>query len=488
MTVQPHMVNGQRIAHGGFIFLLADSTFAFACNSHNERAVAAQCQITFIKPGKLGDKLVATAREISRSGRSGIYDIRVTANDVVIAEFRGHSRTIPGTWLPVGTDDQTKIDRSGERAMASTEIAGEERLYRAEMDEAERASRDAIMALQTKRLAWSLKHAYDNVAHYKKAFDKRRRASLRFQAAFRPLEISVHGQDRSARQLSLQHVRGCRAKSSCACTRRRARPASRSWSATRKADIDMWSDVMARSIRAAGGRTGMIMHNAYGYGLFTGGLGAHYGAERLGCTVVPVSGGMTERQVQLINDFKPDIITVTPSYMLAILDEFKRQKLDPRKSSLKFGIFGAEPWTNAMRAEIEAAFGMDATDIYGLSEVIGPGVAQECVETKDGLHIWEDHFYPEVIDPETGKVLPDGEKGELVFTSLTKEAFPIIRYRTRDLTRLLPGTARPGMRRMEKVTGRSDDMIILRGVNVFPTQIEEVCWRPTGAAATSSSN
>ena len=240
-----------------------------------------------------------------------------------------------------------------------------------------------------------------------------------------------------------------------------------------RADIDIWSDVMARSIRAAGGRTGMIMHNAYGYGLFTGGLGAHYGAEQLGCTVVPVSGGMTERQVQLINDFRPDIITVTPSYMLAILDEFKKQKLDPRKSSLKFGIFGAEPWTNAMRAEIEQAFDMDATDIYGLSEVIGPGVAQECVETKDGLHIWEDHFYPEVIDPETGKVLPDGEKGELVFTSLTKEAFPIIRYRTRDLTRLLPGTARPGMRRMEKVTGRSDDMIILRGVNVFPTQIEE---------------
>jgi phenylacetate-CoA ligase len=202
-------------------------------------------------------------------------------------------------------------------------------------------------------------------------------------------------------------------------------------------------------------------------------LGAHYGAERLGCTVVPVSGGMTGRQVQLINDFKPDIIAVTPSYMLAIADEFRKQKLDPRQSSLRFGIFGAEPWTNAMRAEIEAAFGMDATDIYGLSEVIGPGVAQECVETKDGLHIWEDHFYPEVIDPETGKVLPDGEKGELVFTSLTKEAFPIIRYRTRDLTRLLPGTARPGMRRMEKVTGRSDDMILLRGVNVFPTQIEE---------------
>ena len=236
---------------------------------------------------------------------------------------------------------------------------------------------------------------------------------------------------------------------------------------------------MARSIRAAGGRAGMLMHNAYGYGLFTGGLGAHYGAERLGCTVVPVSGGMTERQVQLINDFKPDIITVTPSYMLAISDEFKRQGLDPRKSSLKFGIFGAEPWTNAMRAEIEQTFDMEATDIYGLSEVIGPGVAQECVESKDGLHIWEDHFYPEVIDPETGGVLPDGERGELVFTSLTKEALPIIRYRTRDLTRLLPGTVRT-MRRMEKVTGRSDDMVIVRGVNLFPTQIEELILRVPG--------
>jgi phenylacetate-CoA ligase len=241
-----------------------------------------------------------------------------------------------------------------------------------------------------------------------------------------------------------------------------------------RGDIDTWSEVMARSIRAAGGRSGMIIHNAYGYGLFTGGLGVHYGAEKLGCTVVPISGGMTDRQVQLINDFAPDIITVTPSYMLAILDEFKRRGIDPRQSSLRIGIFGAEPWTNAMRAEIETSFGMDATDIYGLSEVIGPGVAQECIETKDGLHIWEDHFYPEVIDPETGLVLPDGQRGELVFTSLTKEAFPVVRYRTRDLTRLLPGTARPGMRRMEKVTGRSDDMIILRGVNVFPTQIEEV--------------
>jgi phenylacetate-CoA ligase len=230
--------------------------------------------------------------------------------------------------------------------------------------------------------------------------------------------------------------------------------------------------VVARSIRAAGGRPGMKVHIAYGYGLFTGGLGAHYGAERLGCTVIPISGGMTERQVQLINDFKPEVIMVTPSYMLAILDEFKKQGLDPRKSSLRIGIFGAEPWTNAMREEIEDAFDLHAVDIYGLSEVMGPGVANECVETKDGLHIWEDHFYPEVINPVTGEVLPDGEKGELVFTSLTKEAMPVIRYRTRDLTRLLPGTAR-SMRRMEKVTGRSDDMMIVRGVNVFPTQIEE---------------
>jgi phenylacetate-CoA ligase len=238
-------------------------------------------------------------------------------------------------------------------------------------------------------------------------------------------------------------------------------------------DVDMWADVVARSIRASGGRPGMTIHIAYGYGLFTGGLGAHYGAEKLGCTVIPISGGMTERQVQLIADFAPDIIMVTPSYMLAILDEFRARGIDPRATSLQIGIFGAEPWTNAMRAEIEQSFDMDAVDIYGLSEVIGPGVANECVETKDGLHIWEDHFYPEVIDPESGAALPDGERGELVFTSLTKEGMPVIRYRTRDLTRLLPGTAR-SMRRMEKVTGRSDDMMIVRGVNVFPTQIEEL--------------
>jgi phenylacetate-CoA ligase len=238
-------------------------------------------------------------------------------------------------------------------------------------------------------------------------------------------------------------------------------------------DLDMWADVVARSIRAAGGRKGMILHNAYGYGLFPGGLGAHAGAERLGCTVVPVSGGMTQRQVQLILDFEPDVIMVTPSYMLAIIDELEAQGVDPRSTSLKVGIFGAEPWTNDMRREMEDRTDMHAVDIYGLSEVIGPGVASECVETKDGLHVWEDHFYPEVIDPVTGEVLPDGEEGELVFTTLTKQAMPVIRYRTRDLTRLLPGTAR-SMRRIEKITGRTDDMIILRGVNLFPTQIEEI--------------
>jgi phenylacetate-CoA ligase len=240
-----------------------------------------------------------------------------------------------------------------------------------------------------------------------------------------------------------------------------------------QADIDNWSDLMARSIRAAGGRPGDIVQVAYGYGLFTGGLGAHYGAERLGCTVVPVSGGMTERQVQLIRDFEPSIIMVTPSYFLAIADEMERQGVDPASTSLQVGIFGAEPWTNQMRTEIEQRCDMHAVDIYGLSEVMGPGVAQECVESKDGLHIWEDHFLPEVIDQVSGDALPDGKRGELVFTSLTKQAMPVIRYRTRDLTRLIPGTARPAFRRMEKITGRTDDMMIVRGVNVFPTQIEE---------------
>jgi phenylacetate-CoA ligase len=357
--------------------------------------------------------------------------------------------------------------------MALTRLKEGGTTYSAEMDAHERASRDEIVALQTQRLGWSLKHAYDNVAHYRKAFDEAGVHPSDFRelsdlAKF-PFTVKTDLRDNYPfNMFAVPREKLVRVHASSGTT---GKPIVVGYT---QRDIDTWSEVMARSIRAAGGRTGMIIHNAYGYGLFTGGLGVHYGAEKLGCTVVPISGGMTERQVQLINDFRPDIITVTPSYMLAILDEFKRQKLDPRQCSLKVGIFGAEPWTNAMRGEIEDAFDMDATDIYGLSEVIGPGVAQECIETKDGLHIWEDHFYPEVIDPQTGAVLPDGEKGELVFTSLTKEAFPVIRYRTRDLTRLLPGTARPGMRRMEKVTGRSDDMIILRGVNLFPTQIEEV--------------
>jgi phenylacetate-CoA ligase len=245
-------------------------------------------------------------------------------------------------------------------------------------------------------------------------------------------------------------------------------------------DLDTWATVMARSIRAAGGRAGDVLHNAYGYGLFTGGLGAHYGAEKLGCTVVPVSGGMTPRQVQLIRDFEPRVIMVTPSYMLTVIDELEKQGVDPRSTSLRVGIFGAEPWTQQMRQEMEERLDIHAVDIYGLSEVMGPGVAQECVESKDGLHVWEDHFYPEVIDPVSGDVLPQGEEGELVVTSLTKEAMPVVRYRTRDLTRLLPGTARPGMRRMQKVTGRTDDMIILRGVNLFPTQIEEIVLRVPG--------
>jgi phenylacetate-CoA ligase len=349
------------------------------------------------------------------------------------------------------------------------------------LDPIEVASRDEIAALQRERLRWSLRHAYDNVAHYRRAFD----------------EAGVHPDDfRDLSDLARfpfttkQHLRENYPFGMFAVPQDRIARIHASSGTTGKptvvgytqGDIGVWSDLMARSIRASGGRRGMKVHVAYGYGLFTGGLGAHYGAERLGCAVIPVSGGMTERQVQLIQDFAPDIIMVTPSYMLAILDEFRAKGIDPRETSLKVGIFGAEPWTNAMRAEIEEAFAMHAVDIYGLSEVMGPGVANECVETKDGLHVWEDHFYPEIIDPKTGAVLPDGEVGELVFTTLTKEGMPVVRYRTRDLTRLLPGTAR-SMRRMEKVTGRSDDMLIIRGVNVFPTQVEEQILRCGGLSA-----
>lgn len=345
----------------------------------------------------------------------------------------------------------------------------------------EKASRDEISALQLSRLKWSLRHAYDNVAFYKKSFDDAGvhpddLNSLEDIAKF-PFTVKSDLRDNYPFDMfAVPREQVSRIHASSGTT---GKPTVVGYTTK---DLDTWAGLVARSIRAGGGRPGDIIHIAFGYGLFTGGLGAHYGAEKLGCTVVPMSGGMTARQVSLIGDFKPEIIMVTPSYMLAILDEFRRENIDPRDCSLKVGIFGAEPWTNEMRREIEEAFDMDAVDIYGLSEIIGPGVASECIETKDGLHIWEDHFYPEIINPETGQVVADGEEGELVFTSLTKEALPMIRYRTRDLTRLLPGTAR-SMRRMEKITGRSDDMIIIRGVNVFPTQIEEQVLKCDGLSA-----
>jgi phenylacetate-CoA ligase len=344
-----------------------------------------------------------------------------------------------------------------------------------ELEPIERASRDELRALQLERLRWSLKHAYDNVAHYRRAFDARGvrpddLKSLEDLAHF-PFTVKTDLRDNYPfGMFAVPREQVARIHASSGTT---GKPTVVGYTLR---DIDTWAGVMARSIRAAGGRAGDILHVAYGYGLFTGGLGAHYGAEKLGCTVVPMSGGQTEKQVQLIQDFRPTVIMVTPSYMLAIAEEMERQGIDPRSCSLEIGIFGAEPWTPTMRRAIESRLDMDAIDIYGLSEVMGPGVAQECIETKDGLTIWEDHFYPEIVNPETGEVLPDGEKGELVFTSLTKEALPIIRYRTRDLTRLLPPTAR-AMRRMEKITGRSDDMMIIRGVNVFPTQIEELILR-----------
>jgi phenylacetate-CoA ligase len=341
-----------------------------------------------------------------------------------------------------------------------------------ELEPIERASRDELAALQLSRLRWSLQHAYDNVAHYRRLFDEkgvhpRELVTLADLAKFPFTAKADLRANYPFGMFAVPREQVVRVHASSGTT---GKPTVVGY--TRK-DIDTWATVMARSIRAAGGRPGDILHVAYGYGLFTGGLGAHYGAEKLGCTVIPMSGGQTEKQVQLITDFKPAIIMVTPSYMLAIAEEMERQGLDPKACSLQIGIFGAEPWTPTMRETIEAKLSMDAIDIYGLSEVIGPGVAQECIETKDGLTVWEDHFYPEIVDPETGDVLPEGAKGELVFTSLTKEALPIVRYRTRDLTRLLPPTAR-AMRRIEKITGRSDDMMIIRGVNVFPTQIEEL--------------
>src|ERR671932_1934843 len=339
----------------------------------------------------------------------------------------------------------------------------------------ETASRDELEALQLERLQETLRHAYEHVAHYRRSFDA---------AGVHPDDCRTLADLSKFPFTSKQDLRDNYPFGMFAVPREQVARVHASSGTTGRPtvvgytldDVRTWASLMARSIRAAGGRPGDVVHVAYGYGLFTGGLGAHYGAEALGCTVVPVSGGMTERQVMLIRDFEPGVIMATPSYMLAIVDEMERQGVDPRSTSLKVGIFGAEPWTDDMRRELEQRLDMHAVDIYGLSEVMGPGVASECVETKDGLHVWEDHFYPEVVDPLTDEVLPDGLRGELVFTSLTKEAMPVVRYRTRDLTRLLPGTART-MRRMEKVTGRTDDMIILRGVNLFPTQIEELILR-----------
>ena len=341
-----------------------------------------------------------------------------------------------------------------------------------DLEAIETASRDELQSLQLQRLKWTLRHAYDNVAHYRSAFDAAgvRPDDLRTLGDLAKFPFTVKTDLRDHYPFGMFAVPREQVVRIHASSGTTGRPTVVGYTAK---DIDTWATVMARSIRAAGGRAGDIVHVAYGYGLFTGGLGAHYGAEKLGCTVIPMSGGMTERQVQLIVDFKPDIIMVTPSYMLAIAEEMEKQHVDPRQTSLKIGIFGAEPWTPAMRLAIEAKLDMDAIDIYGLSEIMGPGVAQECIETKDGLTIWEDHFYPEIIDPQTGAVVAEGERGELVFTSLTKEALPMIRYRTRDLTRLLPPSAR-SMRRMEKITGRSDDMLIIRGVNVFPTQVEDL--------------
>lgn len=348
------------------------------------------------------------------------------------------------------------------------------------LDSGERLGREELAALQLERLRASLRHAYENVDFYRHSFDTAGVTpdDCRTLADLARFPFTAKTDLRDHYPFGMFAVDQSRIRRIHASSGTTGRPTVVGYT---DGDLDMWADMVARSLRAAGARPGHKVHVAYGYGLFTGGLGAHYGAERLGCTVIPASGGMTARQVQLIQDFRPEIIMVTPSYMLTLLDEFERQGVDPRSTSLKVGVFGAEPWTEAMRKEIEEAFAIDAVDIYGLSEVIGPGVAQECVETKDGLHIWEDHFYPEIVDPFTGEVLPDGEEGELVFTSLTKEAMPIVRYRTRDLTRLLPGTART-FRRMEKVTGRSDDMIILRGVNLFPTQIEEIVLRTPGVA------
>jgi phenylacetate-CoA ligase len=341
-----------------------------------------------------------------------------------------------------------------------------------ELEPIETASRDEITALQIRRLRATLQRAYDNVPHYRKAFDAKgvHPEDLKSLADLSKFPFTVKSDLRDNYPFGMFAVPRTQVARIHASSGTTGKPTVVGYTLK---DIDTWADLVARSIRAAGGRAGDMVHVAYGYGLFTGGLGAHYGAERAGCTVIPMSGGQTEKQVQLIQDFKPDIIMVTPSYMQVIIEQFERLGLDAKDSSLKIGIFGAEPWTEAMRRDIEGKAGIDAVDIYGLSEVMGPGVASECVESKDGPVIWEDHFYPEIIDPDTGEPKADGEEGELVFTSLSKEAMPIVRYRTRDLTRLLPPTSR-AFRRMGKIVGRSDDMMIIRGVNVFPTQVEEI--------------
>ena len=347
-----------------------------------------------------------------------------------------------------------------------------------ELDAIETASRDEIQALQLQRLQATLARVYDHVPHYRKAFNDKgvHPSDCKTLADLAKFPFTTKHDLRANYPFGMFAVPREQVSRVHASSGTTGKPTVVGYTA---GDISRWADLVARSIRAAGGRAGDIVHVAYGYGLFTGGLGAHYGAERLGCTVIPMSGGQTEKQVQLIRDFRPDIIMVTPSYMQVIIEEFRREGLDPREMSLKVGIFGAEPWTEQMRRQIEGDAAIDAVDIYGLSEVMGPGVASECVESKDGPVIWEDHFLPEIIDPDTGAVLPDGSEGELVFTSLTKEAFPIVRYRTRDLTRLLPPTAR-SMRRMGKIVGRSDDMLIIRGVNMFPTQIEELVLQTEG--------
>ena len=341
-----------------------------------------------------------------------------------------------------------------------------------DLEPIEKASRDELQAVQLQRLQWSLQHAYDNVPHYRRAFDEKgvHPKDCKSLADLAKFPFTSKGDLRANYPFGMFAVPREQVVRVHASSGTTGKPTVVGYT---QGDISRWADLMGRSIRASGGRPGDIIHVAYGYGLFTGGLGAHYGAERMGCTVIPMGGGQTEKQVQLIEDFKPDIIMVTPSYMQVICEEFKRQGKDPRDMSIQVGIFGAEPWTDAMRRDIEAAAGIDAVDIYGLSEVMGPGVANECIESKDGPVIWEDHFYPEIVDPQTGEVLPEGSEGELVFTTLTKEALPVIRYRTRDLTRLLPPTAR-SMRRMGKIVGRSDDMLIIRGVNLFPTQVEEL--------------